>query len=137
MGRAISTSGKCAAIFWATALIWFCLEAASLAATAVLPPPQGPHIYVQESRPLTVNHVGSSADVEALMSRQARPLSSNLADVDEDGVADLLVGYSTPGGGAIVVHRGNLDALAPQSRSSFLAVARGEYPSPFLPSAEV
>jgi hypothetical protein len=36
-----------------------------------------------------------------------------------------------------VVHRGNLDALASQSQQSFEAIGRGEFPSPFLPDAQV
>jgi hypothetical protein len=47
------------------------------------------------------------------------------------------VGYSTPGGGVVVLHRGNLDAFAPQSEASFEAIANSKFPSPFLPEAQV
>ena len=57
---------------------------------------------------------------------------TGLRDIDSDGVADLLVGYSAPGGGVIAVHRGNLDAFAPQSDASLQAIGGGEFPSPFL-----
>ena len=98
---------------------------------------RGPQIYVQESQAIKVNHTGSSPAVQALAAGNAQPLSSASADVDEDGVADLLAGYSTPAGGVVVLYRGNLDAFAPQSNQSFLAIARGEFPAPFLPDAQV
>jgi CSLREA domain-containing protein len=114
-----------------------CLQVALFATGPAQHTPQGPHIYVQDTQPVRVNHSGDSAAVQALVTGQAQPLSSTSADIDEDGVTDLLVGYGTPTGGAVVVHRGNLDAFAPQSRASFLAIARGEFPSPFLPNAQV
>ncbi len=48
--------------------------------------------------------------------------------MDEDGIADLLVGYA----GHISIQRGNLDAFAPQSDASFQAIAHGQFPAPFL-----
>ena len=59
------------------------------------------------------------------------------ADVDGDGVADLVAGFSAPGGGAMVIHRGNVDAFAPQSEASFQAIGRGQFPAPFLPDAQI
>ncbi len=98
---------------------------------------RGPQIYIQASQAIKVNHTGSSLAVQALAAGNAQPLSSTSADVDEDGVSDLLAGYSTPAGGVVVLHRGNLDAFAPQSNQSFLAIARSEFPTPFLPDAQV
>jgi hypothetical protein len=46
-------------------------------------------------------------------------------------------GFSAPGGGALVIHRGNVDAFAPQSAASFQAIGRGQFPSPFLPDAQI
>src|SRR5262249_54028549 len=51
---------------------------------------------------------------------------------DGDGIHDLAVGVSTATGGVIALHRGNLDAFAPQSEASFWAIARSEFPSPYL-----
>ncbi len=92
---------------------------------------------MQDSQPITANHLGTPAAVQALVTGQARPLSSTSADIDEDGVSDLLVGYSALGGGVIAVHRGNLDAFAPQSHESWQAIAEGRFPTPFLPDAQV
>lgn len=125
-------------VFPALILILFGLQAAlSVAEPIGQQSPQGPHIYVQDTQPVKVNHLGPPAALQSLAMGQAQPLSSASADIDEDGVADLLVGYNTPTGGAIVLHRGNLDAFAPQSQASFLAIARSEFPSPFLPNAQV
>jgi len=64
----------------------------------------------------------------AFASAAAQPLSLLTADVDEDGIPDLLVGYN----GYVGIQRGNLDAFAPQSDASFQAIAHGQFPAPFL-----
>ena len=64
-----------------------------------------------------------------------QPLRASLArgDFDEDGIEDLVTGYSAPGGkGIVVLYRGNLDAFAPQSQGSWLAIGRGQFPPTFL-----
>src|SRR5262249_49882520 len=47
----------------------------------------------------------------------------------------LVCGYASASAGIISVHRGNLDAFAPQSQQSFQAIANGQFPDPFLPDA--
>ena len=104
-------------------------------------PPQGtaptapPTIWLQQNRPLTVSHTGNRATVDMLSSGWAQPLALANADFDADGVDDLVVGYAAPGGGILTIHRGNLDAFAPQSQASFEAIGRGDFPDPFLPNA--
>ncbi len=114
-----------------------CLQASLFAVQSSQQTSRGPQIYVQDSQAIKVNHTGSSVAVQALAAGNAQPLSATSADIDEDGVADLLAGYSTPAGGVVVLHRGNLDAFAPQSNQSFLAIAHGNFPTPFLPDAQV
>ena len=101
----------------------------------------GPKIWLQGAQPLQVTHVGSTSRAaiaaRSLAAGQGQPLSMIDADFDEDGVEDLIVGYATPSGGALVFHRGNLDAFAPQSDVSFQAIAHGQFPPPFLPQALV
>src|SRR5439155_16493744 len=54
------------------------------------------------------------------------------ADFDEDGVPDLVAGFAAPGGGLLVLHRGNVDALFPNAPE-----ARGrDQKAPFLPGPE-
>jgi uncharacterized repeat protein (TIGR01451 family) len=60
---------------------------------------------------------------------QARPLTLATADFDEDGVPDLAAGYATANGGLIVLHRGNVDALFPNTPEA----RRRNQPAPFLP----
>lgn len=103
----------------------------------------GPKIWLQDRQPLGVTHVPADGTAQnksaakSLAAGQGQPLAMIHGDFDQDGVEDLAVGYATPGGGAIVVHRGNLDAFAPQSDASFQAIGRGEFPAPFLPQAKV
>src|SRR5258708_31604319 len=96
----------------------------------------GPRIWLAESRELPVQHAGATAREQALAQSlaagKAVPLAMAKGDFDGDGVDDLLVGYAAPSGGAIVLHRGNVDAFAPQSEDSFQAIGRGEFPQPFL-----
>jgi FG-GAP-like repeat len=112
------------------------LMGAALVAIPGAGPQSGPKIWLAEPQTVAVNHLGSPSVVAPLVAGQAQPLAMISADVDGDGIADLLVGYSTPNGGAIAEYRGNLDAFAPQSDASFQAIGRGQFPSPFLPDAQ-
>ncbi len=103
--------------------------------------PTGPRIWLADSQELRVTHVGATASDQALAqsvsSGRGTPIALIHADLDADGVEDLAVGFSTPNGGAVVIHRGNLDAFAPQSDASFQAIGRGQFPSPFLAESKV
>src|SRR5947209_6284681 len=93
-------------------------------------PASGPKIWLQDNQSLPVVHTGAAAQAGL-----GQPLAMASADIDGDGIADLVVGHSAPGGGVIAIHRGNLDAFAPQSDASLQAIGRGEFPSPFLTDA--
>jgi len=96
----------------------------------------GPTIWLDKEKPLAVQFVGDPIAVKALGSSDAQPLAMASGDIDADGIDDLAVGYATSNGGVLVVHRGNLDAFAPQSQASFEAIGRGEFPPPFLSQAQ-
>jgi len=139
------------------AAIFFCLcfstlvkaQTATSGARAAVSPgaPQvsgvtaGPRIWLQENQPLPVQHVGvqlssgqgmALTDASALTGLgQSQPVSLTAGDVDQDGFEDLVVGYSAGSGGFISIHRGNIDAFAPQSDASFQAIGRGEFLAPF------
>ncbi|MBZ5530010.1 MAG: DUF11 domain-containing protein [Acidobacteriia bacterium] len=99
-------------------------------------PAPGPKIWLGDNQAAPVKPVGPSL-AQSVAAGQAQPLSMATADVDGDGVADMIAGFSAPGGGAIVIHRGNVDAFAPQSNASFLAIGRGQFPAPFLPDTQI
>src|SRR5215471_7035493 len=90
----------------------------------------GPRIWLQSNQPLPVVHRDAATKSPVGM-QGAQPLSMTSGDIDADGYEDLIVGYRAAGGGLISVHRGNVDAFAPQSDASFQAIGRGEFPSPF------
>lgn len=74
---------------------------------------------------------------QALMSGEARPLAVATADFDEDGVADVIAGYAGAGGGIVSLHRGNVDALYPNSIEARQRKQAGATsPSPFSPTAQ-
>jgi len=85
----------------------------------------GPWLNLRDGRPVHADYGGDAEAASALTMRQAQPLSLASADFDEDGVPDLIAGYSLAGGsGAVALYRGNIDALWPYGK--------GE-PSAFLP----
>jgi len=95
----------------------------------------GNRIWLRDAQPIAVNHVGQAKTVQAMAS--AQPLALAEGDFDADGVEDLVIGYASSNGGILAVHRGNLDAFAPQSEASFQAIGRGDFPSPFLADAKL
>ncbi|HKQ08992.1 MAG TPA: pre-peptidase C-terminal domain-containing protein [Blastocatellia bacterium] len=75
-----------------------------------------PYVSLADGHDLLSGYVGDERLLKVLTSGQARPLSLASADFDEDGVADLIAGYeSSDGEGAIVLHRGNADAIYPNT----------------------
>ena len=140
-------------IFAAILVLMSCVAAFSQQANS-----HPPQIWLSEPQSLSVNHVSAlAAPLRTAPSRAAiaggvsdpvatvttgaanlgQPVSMSSADFDEDGVSDLVVGYKGAQGASIAIHRGNLDAFAPQSDASFQAIGRGEFPSPFVTDAQV
>ncbi|HWY76631.1 MAG TPA: right-handed parallel beta-helix repeat-containing protein, partial [Verrucomicrobiae bacterium] len=92
-------------------------------------------LYLQGERSLSVSYLGEPTAVQALSAGQLKPLALATGDLDGDGIEDLVAGYASANGGVLVIHRGNLDAFAPQSEGSWQAIGEGRFPSPFLPEA--
>lgn len=68
----------------------------------------------------------------------ARPRSLAAADLDEDGVPDLIVGYATRSGGAVAVLRGNPDPIYPNAPEAQARRRTGaDTTTPFRPGARV
>jgi hypothetical protein len=98
-----------------------------------------PWISLADGHSLRGSYVGEQRLVETLMRNQAKPLSLTSADLDEDGVPDLIAGYrAQTGEGIVVIHRGNVDSIYPNSFEAEQRKANGEYTdAPFLSPASV
>lgn len=115
----------------------FALPVLSQQTTAAVKPSGDPNkLYLQGERALSVAYAGKPATVQALAAGQLKPLALVAGDLDGDGVDDLVAGYASANGGVLVIHRGNLDAFAPQSQASWQAIGEGRFPSPFLAAAK-
>ncbi len=91
---------------------------------------RAPKLYFDHAFQVETRYHGASLE-------RVTPLSLASDDFDVDGVRDLAVGLATPSGGVIAIHRGNLDAFAPQSDTSFRTMADGRFLSPYLPDAQL
>ncbi len=60
------------------------------------------------------------------------PLSAAVADLDGDGIADLIIGRN----GAVTVQRGDINAFAPKTQAAWEAIRDLRYLSPFLSKTE-
>ncbi len=83
--------------------------------------------------PEAIEQVEINADVPWDMARPAALISD---DFDEDGVPDLVSGFHLPEGGVLTIHRGNVDAIYPNSPDAQRRRAEGSFTdSPFLTPA--
>jgi hypothetical protein len=97
-----------------------------------------PAFRLADGKGIEANYMGAARLTRALDAGIAQPLSMSSADFDEDGVADLIIGYSLERGGVIAVHRGNVDSIYPNSPQAKRRIVNGTYTdSPFLPQARV
>ena len=98
--------------------------------------PGASRLMLTSPRQFPTTYKGPS-DAVAAMAGNPVALSLAAADLDGDGYGDLAVGYAAQGGGMIAIHRGNIDAFAPQNDAAFWDIARGDFPSPFQPEANL
>jgi Right handed beta helix region len=74
--------------------------------------------------------------VQVLERLQTEPVPVASADFDEDGIPDLVSGSGTGSSGAIALHRGNADALYPNTPDARARRSAGQFTNgPFLPGA--
>lgn len=97
---------------------------------------QPPRLYVSTARQFANTYRGA-ASARHTMAGHPSALAMAAGNLDGDAITDLAVGFAAPGGGVIALHHGNLDAFAPQSEASFWAITRSDFPSPFLPGADL
>jgi uncharacterized repeat protein (TIGR01451 family) len=92
------------------------------------------HRSAERTLPQTLS--GGTKALRAKLAAGRSGISLALADFDGDGTQDLVTGYSTSGGGVLVLQRGSSSATAP-SASDWAAMQRGELVSPFVQSGQV
>ncbi|HBB94854.1 MAG TPA: hypothetical protein DC054_05635, partial [Blastocatellia bacterium] len=97
-----------------------------------------PTIKLSDGHDVLTSYVGPEDLRMALEQNRAQPLSLACADFDEDGVPDLVSGYSYKGQGIVSVLRGNVDSIYPNSPDAIQRKANGTLTDPpFLSPARV
>jgi uncharacterized repeat protein (TIGR01451 family) len=77
-----------------------------------------PSINLRDGHSLPVDYQGGAQTIAALRDNVARPVALATADFDEDGMADLAAGYASASGGVIVLQRGDVDAVYPNTAAA-------------------
>ena len=97
-----------------------------------------PTINLSDGHDVLTSYVGPQELRVALEQNQAAPLSLASADFDEDGVPDLVSGYSYNGQGIVSLLRGNVDSIYPNAPEAKQRKAEGTFAdAPFLSPARV
>src|SRR5215813_2829735 len=95
-----------------------------------------PWLNLRDGHDLPTAYTGAGG--HAVEQGVTQPLALAAGDFDEDGVPDLVCGYEGPGGGILTPHRGNVDAIYPNSPEAQQRKADGTFTdSPFLSPARV
>jgi hypothetical protein len=89
------------------------------------------YLNLKPAATVPTRYTGETAAARSFRGPQTRALSTTTGDFDEDGMPDLVSGFSTAAGGAVTVHRGNVSALWNY------APAGSAEPPAFLPDARV
>src|SRR5437660_4637948 len=98
--------------------------------------PHDPRLSLVNGHDLVSSYQGPAKLQRALEQNEAQALSLASADFDEDGVPDLVSGYAYDGRGIITVHRGNVDAIYPNTPEARQRKANGTFTAaPFLSPA--
>lgn len=97
-----------------------------------------PWINLSDGQELSTVYFGPPALRGVLDRGEAQPLTLAEGDFDEDGVPDLVSGYSFAGGGLLAVRLGNPDAIYPNTREAQNRKAADTFTgAPFLPEARL
>jgi len=97
-----------------------------------------PYINFEEGVELSASYEGAPEIQSLLKQNAAEPRALASADFDEDGVPDLICGYSRPEDGIITIYRGNVDSIYQNSLEARRRKAEGTFTdSAFLSPARV
>jgi HYR domain len=98
----------------------------------------GPRLNLTDGREVVTAYTGDAEGLRFRQQNALEPLAMAAADFDEDGMPDLISGYAAPGGWVMTLHRGNVDAMFPNSAEAQHRKQRGEFTdAPFLSPARV
>ena len=99
---------------------------------------QNPLSHLRIFREIPTRFTGTERHINELASSLTRPITLASADFDEDGVPDLVCGYISSAGGFLTLHRGNVDAIYPNTAEARDRKAQSTFTTiPFLPDARV
>jgi CSLREA domain-containing protein len=97
-----------------------------------------PTIKLNDGHDVLTAYVGPEEMRVALEQNSAEPLSLASADFDEDGVPDLITGYSYNAQGIVTLMRGNVDSIYPNAPEAKQRRTNGIFTdAPFLSPARV
>lgn len=95
------------------------------------------HIKLSAGREVTAA-TEDSQELQILRQGGAHATALASADFDEDGVPDLVSGYANGAGGALILRRGNVDSIYPNSPEAQARKKSGGFShAPFLMAANV
>ena len=100
--------------------------------------PSNPRMSSSNARTVLTSYAGPENLRLSLEQNQAEPLSLATADFDEDGVPDLVTGYSHDNRGIVSLLRGNVDSIYPNSPEAKQREATGNLTqAPFISPAQL
>jgi hypothetical protein len=97
-----------------------------------------PWVNLGDGHDVLTSYSGEAQLTQQMQDGEARPLSLAAADLDGDGVPDMLSGFAAGRGGIIALYRGNVDAIYPNSRQALARKSSGTFTdAPFLSPARL
>src|SRR2546423_171029 len=106
--------------------------------SARAPQDSNPFVHLADGRAVLTAYDGPAELQSAFERNEVKPLALATADFDEDGVPDLVCGYTSAGGGAITLLRGNVDSIYPNAPEAQRRKAVGTFTAaPFLSPARI
>jgi len=95
-----------------------------------------PRLNLADGHEVLTAYAGDPHAQWLLQQNLVQPLAMASSDFDEDGVPDLVSGYAAPNGGMLTLHRGNVDAIYPNTLEARQRKAGGTFTdAPFLSPA--
>ncbi|HZM87895.1 MAG TPA: HYR domain-containing protein [Blastocatellia bacterium] len=95
-----------------------------------------PGINLTDGHEVLTAYAGNPDAQRMLQGSLVQPLAMASSDFDEDGTPDLVSGYAAPNGGILTLHRGNVDAIYPDTLEAQQRKVGGTFTdAPFLSPA--